>query len=149
MKVILTEEAKDVMVEDALSTYPHECCGFFYGNEDSSRVITKAIPVENTKEENRERRFEISAKDYMKAEAYADDNNLSLLGVYHSHPDHLAIPSEHDLKQAVPFFSYIIISVKKAKLANILSWRLNKEGRFEEENLEIKHEEINLNQFLN
>ncbi|MEX0812547.1 MAG: M67 family metallopeptidase [Chitinophagales bacterium] len=149
MKVILSGEAKATMVEDALSTYPHECCGFFYGNEKDNRVITKSIPVNNSKEENRERRFEISAKDYIKAEEYADENNLLLLGVYHSHPDHPAIPSEHDLRQAVPYFSYIIISVKKGKLANILSWRLNDEARFEEENLEIKKEEINLDQFLN
>lgn len=149
MKVILSEEAKITMEEDALSTYPHECCGFFYGNEKDNRVITKAIPVDNTKEENRERRFEISAKDYIKAEEYADENNLLLLGVYHSHPDHPAIPSEHDLRQAVPYFSYIILSIKKGKLANIMSWRLNDEARFEEEKLEVKREEINLDQFLN
>lgn len=149
MKVKLTEEAKSVMVEDALNSYPYECCGFFYGTEDEERIITKAIPVNNTKEENRERRFEISAKDYIKAEEYADENNLLLLGVYHSHPDHPAIPSEHDLRQAVPYFSYIILSIKKGKLANTLSWRLNDSSKFEEESLEIEKEEINLDQFLN
>lgn len=131
------------MEEDALSTYPYECCGFFYGREEEgNRVITKAVPVDNSKEENRERRFEISAKDYMKAEEYADENNLLLLGVYHSHPDHPAIPSEHDLRQAVPYFSYMILSIKKGKLANILSWRLD-DARFIEEELEIKKQEIN------
>lgn len=138
MKVIVTAKAKDMMEEDALQTYPHECCGFFYGKEEEDRLITRVVPVNNSKEENRERRFEISPKDYIKAEEYADENNLTLLGVYHSHPDHPAIASEHDLRQAVPYFSYIILSIIKGKLDNILSWRL--EGsQFEEEELEIQN----------
>jgi proteasome lid subunit RPN8/RPN11 len=112
MKINLTEKAKAAMVEDAIKTYPHECCGFFYGDENE----------------------EISAKDYMKAEQYAEENDLSLLGVYHSHPDHPSIPSEHDLKQAVPYFSYIIISIRKKELANIQSWRLD-ESKFIEEQI--------------
>lgn len=134
MKINLTEKAKAAMVEDAIKTYPHECCGFFYGDENEERLVTQAIPVENTREENRERRFEVSAKDYMKAEQYAEENDLSLLGVYHSHPDHPSIPSEHDLKQAVPYFSYIIISIRKKELANIQSWRLD-ESKFIEEQI--------------
>ena len=133
MKITLSETAKATMVNDALNTYPHECCGFFYGDENEERLVTQAIPVENTREENRARRFEVSAKDYMKAEQYAEDNNLSLLGVYHSHPDHPSIPSEHDLKQAVPYFSYIIISIRKRELANIQSWRLDNSKFIEEE----------------
>ena len=149
MKVIITEEAKAIMEEDAVKAYPHACCGFFYGHEKDERLVTKVVPVNNSKEENRERRFEISAKDYIKAEEYADEHNLLLLGVYHSHPDHPAIPSEHDLRQAVPYFSYVILSIKKGRLANLLSWRLNDQARFEEEKVEIKKEEINLDQFLN
>jgi proteasome lid subunit RPN8/RPN11 len=133
MKITLSETARATMVNDALNTYPHECCGFFYGDENEERLVTQAIPVENTREENRARRFEVSAKDYMKAEQYAEDNNLSLLGVYHSHPDHPSIPSEHDLKQAVPYFSYIIISIRKKELANIQSWRLDNSKFIEEE----------------
>ena len=74
----------------------------------------------------------ISPLDYMKAEEYADNNNLILLGVYHSHPEHPAIPSEHDLKVAMPYFSYVIVSVKKKKAVDFRSWRLSN-GRFEEE----------------
>ena len=36
---------------------------------------------------------------------------MTLLGVYHSHPQHPAIASEHDLRSAQPFFSYVIYSV--------------------------------------
>ena len=70
----------------------------------------------------------------MRAERFALANDLSLLGVYHSHPNHPAIPSIHDLKQAVPFFSYIIISVMDGKFNTLRSWQLNEEtGQFDEE----------------
>ena len=147
MEVILTDEVKIIMEDDATSSYPHECCGFLYGKDENKRVVTKAEPVNNTREENRERRFEISALDYMKAEEYADNNGLTLLGVYHSHPDHPAVPSEHDLKRALPYFSYPIVSVKKGKVAVIRSWRLSDKGSFEEEKI-VYQEQLNLNDLL-
>jgi len=137
MKLIITKEAKTIIENDSVNSYPYECCGFLYGSEkDNERTITLAKEVINSKDDNKERRFEISSKDYMKAERFADENSLTLLGVYHSHPDHPAVPSEHDLKQALPFFSYVIASVRKGKLHNILSWRLNDKGKFVEEQLQ-------------
>lgn len=147
-QIKLHEAAEHVIETDALKTYPHECCGFLYGTDNGERVITEAIIVDNTREENRERRFEISAQDYMKAELYADDNNLTLLGVYHSHPDHPAVPSEYDLRHALPYFSYIIISIKKGKVAALNSWRLDDNGQFQQEGVTKVAEEFNIDNLL-
>ncbi|MEO1050432.1 MAG: M67 family metallopeptidase [Bacteroidota bacterium] len=128
------ESALKAMADDAVEAYNDECCGFFYGSEEQGkRIIKQAIPVTNSKEGDKRRRFEISPLDYMKAEQFAIEHNTTLLGVYHSHPDHPAKPSEHDLKQAVPFFSYIIISVMKGNIADTSSWQLNEQGQFEQE----------------
>jgi proteasome lid subunit RPN8/RPN11 len=140
MVLKVSEEANKVMQQDAEATYPNECCGFFYGQEGDDRTVTEAIPVQNSKEGDQRRRFEISPLDYMKAERYAAENGLSLLGVYHSHPDHPVRPSEHDLKQAVPYFSYIIYSIRDGKMADVTSWRLNKAGKeFEEEKITMNN----------
>jgi proteasome lid subunit RPN8/RPN11 len=125
------------MIQDALSNFPDECCGFFYGNEDDlgNRRVTEILIVNNAKEGDKRRRFEISPKDYLKGEQYALENGLEFLGVYHSHPNHPAIPSEHDRVAAQPYFSYIIISVLNDRTTHMRSWRLNDNLQFEEEDI--------------
>ncbi|HEY0679648.1 MAG TPA: M67 family metallopeptidase [Chitinophagaceae bacterium] len=137
--------AKEQMIKDAVRNFPDECCGFFYGTEDETgnRMISEVLIVDNAKEGDKRKRFEVSPKDYLKAEQFAEESGLDLLGVYHSHPDHPAIPSEHDRKSAQPYFSYIIISVYGKEIKDIRSWRLNNEFQFEEEEINQTKEEIN------
>lgn len=135
--LVIHQKPLDGMYQDALQSFPDECCGFFFGKEiGEERIITNIVIVNNSKEGDKKRRFEISPKDYLNAERFADENNLQLLGVYHSHPNHPAIPSEHDRIAAVPYFSYIIISVKENEIADIRSWQLNNNFQFEEETIE-------------
>lgn len=131
----LDPEAEQVIREHGEKDFPNECVGFLYGKEENGvRQITIARPIANSKEGDQRRRFEISPIDYMKAEQYALIHQTTLLGVYHSHPQHPAIPSEHDLKQALPFFSYIIVSVMDGKSDKLTSWRLSEETQqFESE----------------
>jgi len=135
--IFIKETAISVIYQDGKDTFPNECCGFLYGTETADRVIEEAVPVINNKEGDQRRRFEISPFDYMKAEQYALKNNLTLLGVYHSHPNHPAIASEHDLAKAMPYFSYVIVSVMQGEIDDIKSWRLEDEGKvFLEEKVE-------------
>jgi proteasome lid subunit RPN8/RPN11 len=116
-----------------------ECCGFFFGHEEGGhRVITKIMCVENSARE-KFRNFEIASKDYLKAENLASHCNLQLLGVYHSHPNCPPIPSEYDRIAAMPYFSYIILSVINKKFDAIRSWNLNGNFQFEEESLSITY----------
>lgn len=133
--ITVQHEAKELMLKDAVQAFPDECCGFLFGQEDieGNRIISAIQVVNNAKEGDKRRRFVIAPLDYIKAEQYADDHQLTLLGVYHSHPNHPAIPSEHDRVAAQPFFSYIIISVLEGKIGPVRSWRLNEESQFEEE----------------
>jgi proteasome lid subunit RPN8/RPN11 len=131
--------ALDQMIQDAVKTFPDECCGFLFGREQEGiRTVSKIQVVDNAKEGDKRRRFVISSKDYMKGERFADENNLQLLGVYHSHPNHPAIPSEHDRVAAQPYFSYIILSVVNNEFDHIRSWQLNEEQQFEEEKIVSK-----------
>lgn len=137
MKLILENKVYKEITAHAEAAYPDECCGFFFGIEGDDRKITVARQVNNSKEGDKRRRFEIAPDDYRKAEKFADEQDLDLLGVYHSHPDHPAVPSEHDRKVALPYFSYIIVSINREKETAIRSWRLNEKSKFDEERIEI------------
>ena len=143
--ITIEQEAEKVMNDDALNAFPDECCGFMFGHVDEAgnRVVTQALPINNSAVENRKRRFEIAPRDYMKGERYAAENDLQLLGIYHSHPNHPAVPSEHDRVAAQPFFSYVIISTESDGVKNTRSWILNDNSQFDEE--EYNNQLTNIN----
>ncbi len=135
--------AREAMIIDALGSYPDECCGFMAGTEEGdTRTVTSILTVGNVKEGDKRRRFEIAPMDYVNAEKYADEHNLLLLGIYHSHPEHPSIPSETDRLAAQPYFSYVIISIMNKAFNSVQSWRLNESFQFEEE--EIVNEKKNV-----
>ena len=136
MKLHLPENLLKFIQNHAVKAYPYECCGFLYGTADeAARRIEHVEYVDNSKEGDQRRRFEISPKDYLNAEKQAENLGYQLIGVYHSHPDHPSHPSEHDRSQAMPFFSYVITSVEQGRPGQIQSWRLNEQRRFEEEEI--------------
>lgn len=100
--------------------FPEEIVGILVGrDEGDNRIVTESIRVENTKEENRKRRYTIDPLTLAKIE-----REKSVIGFYHSHPDHPAQPSQTDLEWAWPFYSYVIQSVMNGKAATRTSWRL-------------------------
>ncbi|HNK63313.1 MAG TPA: M67 family metallopeptidase [Anaerolineales bacterium] len=102
--------------------YPEEGAGFLLGMEGEVREI---LPLPNAREdEARHNRFLFTPEDYLKAELKADALGLSLIGVFHSHPDCPNVPSEYDREWAQPFFSYIISRVDQGKAVSHRSWRL-------------------------
>lgn len=133
-RIKVSAEAESKMKEHALATFPNECCGFFYGkNSGEGKQVTEVLLIENAKEGDQRRRFSISPLDYMKGERYAMEHELDFLGVYHSHPLHPAIPSEHDRVQAMPSFSYIILSTDPEEVVDVTSWQLNDDRQFDQE----------------
>jgi proteasome lid subunit RPN8/RPN11 len=128
-------------IQDHLeSAYPNEACGFLVGTESNRRrYISEIIPVENRSQENQRRRFVVDPLDYLKAERSVTHDGLTLLGIYHSHPDHPAIPSAHDLEFAQPYFSYFIHSIISGKMKDDRSYRLL-DGKFIEEKFAIQFE---------
>ncbi|HZG00634.1 MAG TPA: M67 family metallopeptidase [Chitinophagales bacterium] len=122
------------MMADAVRSFPHECCGFMFGTEQGDeRSVTAIQAVHNVSDEDQRRRFRIEPRDYMKAERFADETQTTLLGIYHSHPNHPAVPSETDRVAAQPFFSYVIVSVVDGEPEAVRSWRLNDNEQFDEE----------------
>ena len=118
------------------AAYPDEGAGFLLGEEGEVKEI---LTLPNAREDGaRHNRFLITAEEYMKAEVRADSLTLSLIGVFHSHPDCPNVPSEYDREWAQPFFSYIITRVDAGKSVSHRSWRLVEDrSKYEEEEIKI------------
>ncbi len=136
MTLDISKELLDQIHTHGEKAYPEEGAGFLLGSEGK---IERVLPLENSLEEGaRHNRFLITPEDYLHAELTADRLGLSLIGVFHSHPDHPNRPSEYDREWAQPFFSYIITSVNQGKAIESRSWRLLEDrSRFEEETIQI------------
>ncbi len=122
------------------AAYPDEGAGFLLGEEGEVKEI---LALSNEREdEARHNRFLITAEEYMKAEVRADSLTLSLIGVFHSHPDCPNVPSEYDREWAQPFFSYIITRVDNGKSVSHRSWRLVEDrSKYDEEKIIITDSE--------
>lgn len=137
-KLIFEELPWLMMKRNAVNTYPLECCGFLVGhNAEQQATVKMTITVKNAAASNQHCYFLIPATNYIAAERFAESNNLSLLGVYHSHPNQAPLPSGTDLRFALPNFFYVILSVRDKEVTEIKCWQLGKEEHFEEYPLDI------------
>jgi proteasome lid subunit RPN8/RPN11 len=119
------------------ASYPEEGAGFLLGHDNGEyREVCKIFPIQNAREDSaRHNRYLITPQDLIRAEAEADRNLMTVLGVFHSHPDHPNMPSEFDREWALPWFSYLITSVHQGKETGSRSWRLmeDRQGFIEED----------------
>jgi proteasome lid subunit RPN8/RPN11 len=159
MPLHLTPDQLQTIIDQATTQYPQECCGLILGIIDNQTRITHQIwPTANSWTiasdldflgENQPKsthsprdRFAIDPRDLLNAQRSARDRNLTIIGIYHSHPDHPAIPSECDRQQAWSDYSYLILSVQNAQVIDQRSWRLDDQGQFQPEDLAISPDEM-------
>ncbi len=138
MMLKLSQEILNQIHAHGEGAYPEEGAGFLLGSDDAARSVEAVFPLSNSREDAaRHNRYLITPEDYLKAELEAGRLGLSLIGVFHSHPDHPNRPSEFDRDWAQPFFSYIITSVDSGKAIESRSWRLLEDrSQFEEEEIQ-------------
>lgn len=136
--ISLTEEQISEIEKHGEREYPFECCGLLIGSfADGKKTVVEIFPIENAREEAaRHNRSLITPQDLLRGERYAREKNLDIVGNYHSHPDHPAIPSQFDLDHALPVWSYVIVSIKEKKAADLRSWQMeNDRSKFNEEKI--------------
>jgi proteasome lid subunit RPN8/RPN11 len=152
--ITLSEHARQAIARHAESAYPHECVGLLIGRLEGGRKIAEDIyQAQNTwsadvgltnaeHEHSLRDRFYLDPRDYMKADRAAQAQGLDIVGCYHSHPDHPAIPSERDRVGAQGVgggssFSFLIQSVRSGQAAELTAWLLSEAGdRFVAEELQ-------------
>lgn len=141
--ISLSKENIERIEQHGEQTFPFECGGMLIGHfaADGVKTVSETFPLENSSVEDQKNRVLISPKDVLRAERYARERKLDVVGYYHSHPDCAAVPSQYDLDHALPVWSYIIVSVLQGKAADVCSWEMeNDRSKFNEE--EIGNEKI-------
>lgn len=134
--IYLTEEHVKQIEAHGERTFPYECGGMLIGSyEDGKKTVLELLPMENAMAESEQHnRVLILPKDVLKAERYARERRLDVVGYYNSHPDHPAIPSQFDLDHALPVWTYIIVSVEAGKAVDVRAWEMeNDRSKFNEE----------------
>ncbi len=143
--LIIGDEALQEMTAHAEEGYPHEVCGLLLGEVDAASSLRRARQAKRARNLNLERanaRYELDPTDYLRIDADARQRGLSVVGVYHSHPDHPARPSETDqvgaaeIWETAESWSYLILAVIAGKVTSWRSWVL-RDRTFHEEDLQL------------
>ena len=126
---------RDIAAE-AESAYPDECCGLLVGRTmDTEIVVTRVVPspnlaVDDSGRPRRADRFEVDPEIRLAVMRACEGTDQALVGHYHSHPDHPAQPSGHDLEMAQePELVWLIIAVDKGKAGQAAAHRLDETAR--------------------
>ncbi len=152
--IIIQQKHLAQIYDHALNIYPEECCGLLFGKFDHNlkqKTVIEIWKTENSWQNSQENfflfnqtvkhnnskknRFTIASEILFKAQKYASDQELAIIGIYHSHPDYLANPSEFDRAIAWSTYSYIIVSVTKEKVNQVKCWSLDETDQFQQEEI--------------
>jgi proteasome lid subunit RPN8/RPN11/molybdopterin converting factor small subunit len=118
----------------ARAGYPLETCGVLVGSVSPGRAEVRRVEAARNRQTERARdRYALAPLDLLDAENRAGVEGLVVIGIWHSHPDHHARPSETDRAAAWEGWSYLIASVTAAGVPEVRSWRLHDQAFQEEE----------------
>jgi proteasome lid subunit RPN8/RPN11 len=132
--------------------YAHECCGLLIGQtvagqDGCHKTLQQVCPTRNSWQKQRtfpqkletstQRRYWIEPVELLQTQKVARTLGCDIIGVYHSHPDHPAVPSECDRNWAWPQYSYIIVSVQQGIACDLRSWMLDEQGFFQPESIVV------------
>jgi proteasome lid subunit RPN8/RPN11 len=128
MTLRISEELLGDIRRHGEGAYPAECCGALAGRVDDGgmKEVTRLAPAVNRRTDD-PHRYLIAPDDLRRLEAELRLEGLEIVGYYHSHPDHPAVPSGFDTEHAWPWYSYLIVRVEGGRGLEAASWTLDDE----------------------
>ena len=95
--IVLTQKEKDKLVAHAIEQQPSESCAMLLGKKVGDTWNVKEVFLTQNID-NSQTSFTISPEELLKGYQLAEKMNLELVGVFHSHPNSDATPSDVDRK---------------------------------------------------
>jgi proteasome lid subunit RPN8/RPN11 len=91
-------------------------------------VIVDVTSARNMWTERAADRYDLDPVDFMKADRDGRSRGLDIAGIWHSHPDHPAHPSQFDTDHAWLDYVYIICRTTAAGAEDMNAFALEAEG---------------------
>ena len=127
------------MVGHCISGLPDEACGLLAGDPATDEVRT-CYPTTNAAKLGE--LYVVDSKDMLRADRDAEQHDLSIIGVFHSHTHTDAYPSPTDVDQAPdPTWHYVLVSLRDTHPV-VRSYRIV-DGRIEEESVVVVTHTLN------
>ena len=118
--------------------YPHEVCGLLLGGSHEGSVrVERLRDARNLATDRLRDRYTLDPGDFLAADTEALRAGLEIVGIWHTHPDHPARPSETDRARAWSGYSYMILSVRAGIVADMTAWELVDERFVEQQVVEV------------
>jgi proteasome lid subunit RPN8/RPN11 len=113
----------------AVAAYPNEGCGVLLGRRDgTTMLLVDATLARNMWTERAADRYDLDPVDFLKADRDARSRGLDVCGIWHSHPDHPARPSQFDTDRAWLDYVYIICRTTQGGAEDMNAFALDAEG---------------------
>ena len=96
-------------------------------------IVDTVIPASNTRDDSPNNRYAIDPMELQAIDLEARKRKMGVVGIYHSHPDVAARPSEFDREHACPWYCYAIVSIVKGQSQELLNWKLDDNDKFVED----------------
>jgi len=95
--VVLAQKEKDKLVTHAIDEQPSESCAMLFGKKVGDNWNVKEVFLTQNIDDS-QTNFTISPEELLKGYKIAEKNQLEVVGIFHSHPNSDAIPSNTDKK---------------------------------------------------
>jgi [CysO sulfur-carrier protein]-S-L-cysteine hydrolase len=95
--IVLAQKEKDKLVTHAISEQPSESCAMLFGKKIGDNWNVKEVFLTQNIDDS-QTNFTISPEELLKGYQIAEKNQLEVVGIFHSHPNSDAIPSNTDKK---------------------------------------------------
>ncbi len=97
LKIILTESQKDTLSKHAKEQIPNESCALLFGNTEGDKLIVREVFLTENMEKSSVN-FTVSNDQLLQGYQTAEEKQLEVIGIFHSHPDSEPYPSSTDKK---------------------------------------------------
>jgi proteasome lid subunit RPN8/RPN11 len=91
----ITERQYELIMRQSQENYPYETGGILCG--DANGVIKGVLPLYNLADGDQKKQFGITYDDILRGHEFAKKHGLIFYGIYHTHPNGIAYPSDEDL----------------------------------------------------